>query len=375
MLAQQIDLLLMGFGTALAGGHVHFYIAGTTTEKDVYSDKDRSSTLSNPLTLDTNGRYPNPVYGYGWYKLKIDYADDTNFVTWDNLCYQVFELDENLSGVTKTANYSAAEGDDLIEVNASTGAVTITLPDVTALVNSKPVIIKKLDATANAVTVKGYSTQNLDGVNTKDLTYQYEMIVVVPNPTKTAWDIKSKDNAGMLQGYQVSETEAASVIPVTDSSGKLNFSTTSLPAGVITMYGGSTAPSGYLLCNGQAVSRTTYADLFTAIGTTWGAGDGAFTFNVPDIRSRSPIGAGSGSGLTTRSLAGTGGTETHTLSEAEIPSHRHTMSITDGSGTAGHITTDSNGNGSVPTYTGYAGSGGAHANMHPWVAVNFIIKT
>jgi len=58
------------------------------------------------------------------------------------------------------------------------------------------------------------------------------------------------------------------------------------PAGVIEAYGGSTAPAGYLLCDGSAVSRTTYSALFSAIGATFGSGDGSTTFNLPDLRGR-----------------------------------------------------------------------------------------
>lgn len=73
-----------------------------------------------------------------------------------------------------------------------------------------------------------------------------------------------------------------------------------VPIGSVVMYGGSTAPTGWLLCNGQAVSRTTYITLFTVIGTTYGVGDGSLTFNVPDLQAgsttllRTPIGAGTG---------------------------------------------------------------------------------
>jgi len=65
-----------------------------------------------------------------------------------------------------------------------------------------------------------------------------------------------------------------------------------LPAGTMVMYGGSTAPSGWLLADGSAVSRTTYAALFAAIGTTYGVGDGSTTFNLPDFRGVFPKGAG-----------------------------------------------------------------------------------
>lgn len=65
-----------------------------------------------------------------------------------------------------------------------------------------------------------------------------------------------------------------------------------VPTGVVLPFGGSTVPEGFLLCNGAAISRTTYAKLFAAIGTLYGAGDGATTFNLPDMRDRFAEGAG-----------------------------------------------------------------------------------
>ena len=93
--------------------------------------------------------------------------------------------------------------------------------------------------------------------------------------------------------------------------------------GEIKMWGIATAPTGYLLCNGTAVSRSTYAALFAVYGSTFGAGDGSTTFNLPDFRDRMPIGAGS-----TYSLAATGGSATTTLSTGNLPSHNHTATST-----------------------------------------------
>jgi microcystin-dependent protein len=70
------------------------------------------------------------------------------------------------------------------------------------------------------------------------------------------------------------------------------------PIGSMLMWAAATAPTGYLLCNGAAVSRTTYADLFTAIGTTWGSGDGSTTFSIPDMRGAAPAGVGTSTGYT-----------------------------------------------------------------------------
>lgn len=89
-----------------------------------------------------------------------------------------------------------------------------------------------------------------------------------------------------------------------------NTSPTSIPAGLVAPYGGAAAPSGWLLCDGSAVSRTTYAALFTAISTTFGVGDGVTTFNVPDMRGVFPLGkAAAGTGST---LGGGGGALDHT---------------------------------------------------------------
>jgi microcystin-dependent protein len=82
------------------------------------------------------------------------------------------------------------------------------------------------------------------------------------------------------------------------------------PIGGVLDFGGSTAPTGWLLCNGAAVSRATYAALFLIIGTTYGVGDGSTTFNVPDNRGRFGLGkAASGTGVT---LGSTGGAIDHT---------------------------------------------------------------
>jgi microcystin-dependent protein len=99
-----------------------------------------------------------------------------------------------------------------------------------------------------------------------------------------------------------------------------------LPPGVIMPFGGTVAPTGYLLCDGSLVSRVTFASLFATIGTAYGAGDGATTFAVPDLRSRVPVGSGTGgAGLTNRTNGQVGGEETHVMTVAEMPAHAHTL--------------------------------------------------
>lgn len=89
------------------------------------------------------------------------------------------------------------------------------------------------------------------------------------------------------------------------------------PAGQIAMFGMTTPPTGWLKCNGAAVSRTTYSDLFSAIGTTWGSGDGSTTFNVPDLRGRFARALDDGKGIDSgRSIA--------TTQASQNKSHTHT---------------------------------------------------
>ena len=88
--------------------------------------------------------------------------------------------------------------------------------------------------------------------------------------------------------------------------------------GLIEPFAGSTVPTGYLLCDGSAVSRTTYATLYAVIGDTFGAGDGSTTFNLPDLGGRVPLGVSQSHALGT-----TGGSETVTLTESELPAHVH----------------------------------------------------
>lgn len=163
-----------------------------------------------------------------------------------------------------------------------------------------------------------------------------------------------------------------------------------MPAvGIVVMWGTITPPTGWLLCAGAAVNRTTYSDLFAIIGTTFGVGDGSTTFNLPDMQENFIIGKS-----VTYTIGDTGGGTT-TLVEANMPAHTHTItaetdhqhtkdgypagaglsSSLQASNTAGPTqTSQSDGDHNHTGATGSEGSDTAITILPPHLAVNYIIR-
>lgn len=187
----------------------------------------------------------------------------------------------------------------------------------------------------------------------------------------------TQDGDGVTRGYLLTVISSIAATPP---------ATLTFYAGDVTIGG---PPTGWLLCDGSAVSRTTYAPLFAIIGTTYGVGNGTTTFNVPDFRGRVPMGldnmGGSSANVVTLpaadSLNGTMGFEVHTLLLAELPSHTHTytdqyVAGTTGGAFVGPSTTNSTSTLDQQTgrVTGSTGSNTPHNNMQPSLALNVLIK-
>jgi microcystin-dependent protein len=156
------------------------------------------------------------------------------------------------------------------------------------------------------------------------------------------------------------------------------------PAGAIVAFGGSNVPAGWLRCEGTAVGRAVYPALFAAIGTTWGAGDGSTTFNLPDLRGRATIGSGTYvdtvAGSLTRNLGQTLGAAQHMLTINEMPSHSHDYNDFywhDSGNVAEYSTPTGDDVGqrvSDNRVTANAGGNQAHNNMPPSAVVTYIIR-
>jgi len=211
------------------------------------------------------------------------------------------------------------------------------------------------------------------------------------------------DNSVTASELNISGNGTSGQSIVSDGDG--SFSYVSVPAfvsGMVMPYAGTSAPTGFLLCGGQAVSRTTYSDLFSVIGTTYGVGDGSSTFNLPDLQGRVVAGkddmSGSSAnrltdavtgGLNGDTLGDTGGTESHTLTSAQsgLPQHNHsaTTNLTiagSSDGSTGILTDSSRSTSSSTSFSstsiGNAGptdASEAHNNVQPTIILNYIIKT
>ncbi|WP_376710373.1 phage tail protein [Pseudochrobactrum lubricantis] len=178
-----------------------------------------------------------------------------------------------------------------------------------------------------------------------------------------------------------------------------------VPVGGTIEWNGDTEPEGWMFEDGRALSRTTYPALFAVLGTKWGAGNGTTTFNIPDSRGRVVAGINRGTGRLTAAYGGVdgdvlgavGGSQTHVLTEAQMPSHRHEGNTNQSgrhwhhytgaatnvnyggdrpSGTGGNSksATDEAGEHSHYVETNYKGGNQPHNNVQPTIIKNKIIR-
>jgi microcystin-dependent protein len=169
-----------------------------------------------------------------------------------------------------------------------------------------------------------------------------------------------------------------------------------IPTATIVPWSSASVPSGFLECDGTAVSRSTYATLFGIVGTTYGAGDGSTTFNVPDLQDNTPVGKSPGKALGSTGGANTvtstgnvgGSTANATLSTAQLASHNHQVTgylnpnpVRQVSGQvmqtpAGQFDTTSSGSGSGHSHNMSANFvGDATSVLQPYLTLIYIIKT
>ncbi len=157
--------------------------------------------------------------------------------------------------------------------------------------------------------------------------------------------------------------------------------------GEIKMFAGNFAPTGWAKCEGQLLSIAQNSALFSLLGTTYG-GDGESTFGIPDLRGRVPLGPGTGSGLSSKALGQNSGSETNTLSVAQMPRHNHAINAVSADGNkstpSGNLPAStklldpeySDGSATITMNSNMVantGDGASVNNMQPYLSVTFII--
>jgi len=261
-------------------------------------------------------------------------------------------------------SFIACDGTDIYELDSTTSVNTFTANTLTAT-SITTSILATTDVSTTTLTATSITTSVIDASS----------ITVTGN---------------------VSATEYYG-----DGSNLSGVSTDTIPSGSVFPYAGTSEPSGYLFCYGQAISRSTYSDLFSAIGTTYGSGDFTTTFNLPDIRGRVVAGqddmggtsanrlTGASGGVNGDVLGAAGGDEEHQLTEAELAAHTHgagsyqttlpTFANDAGSDTMLQRTTlvdpDTFNSFAITGSSGSTGSGSEHNNVQPTFILNYIIKT
>jgi microcystin-dependent protein len=282
-------------GVPLSGGKVCTYSPSTSTPKATYTDSSGGTANTNPVILDSAGR--GNIWLDGYYKIVLQDGSGTAG-TCDGVTIWTVDNVSSGSGVSFTfSEWVLQPLISLYYINASqfscAGDLRTTFP-----------AFLRIKATVTAGTVYGTVVSSSYGTGTTTVTLLLDAGVL---------------DSGLSAVFTGLLSPLNSSIPV---------SSTIIPVGTTLPYAGSSAPAGWLLCYGQAVSRTTYAALFGVLGTTYGSGDGSLTFNVPDMRGRSFIGLDNmgGSAASRVALATTlgyaAGVESHTHTN---PSHSHTM--------------------------------------------------
>lgn len=382
-------------GIPLAGGFLYTYAAGTTTPQATYTDSTAATANSNPIILDSRGE-ANIWLGSATYKFKL--CDSTNTEIWTV---------DNISAPT-TALSPVLSGNVVIDTNSSGTALTINQSGTGPL-------IKSVNPTTPTTVYFTVTNTGRVGINTATPGSEIDVAggaIQISSSGGTARTVMSADATDSIFAVSdnrnftiktnaatrltVNSSSATSTVPVvlpSDPTTALQAATkqyvdtlTGAPAGVIMAFAGAAAPTGFLSCDGSAVSRTTYATLFAAIGTTWGAGNGTTTFNVPDLRGTFLRGSGtnatgSSSGAVGQAV-GTYAADTYLNHSHGVtdPTHTHTyLGISGGVGVQGG--SSFNGSGSLTSGASSTGltvntstTGGTETKPKNY-GVLYIIKT
>ncbi len=286
---------------ALNGGYVEFYSAGTSTPLTVYSDSTLATALGTSVYLDSTG---HPVASQGSSTRVMIYTGDAaikaivktsagvTVATYDNLqCAQdtagaggsgsmLLPVDEI---ATASLIVSAADYGKLKEIDVTAASSTVVMPTALSAPSGTIVGFMRKGAPSNSLTIIGTGGDLVAGAASLNLSTDGDSVMLASNGADE-WKLWSFARPGLAAGAITSDLLDARVVGGLAAVGDIK----AVPYG--------TPHAGWLECDGGAISRTTYADLFAAIGEAFGKGDGATTFNKPDMRGAFPRGWDHGAG-------------------------------------------------------------------------------
>lgn len=234
------------------------------------------------------------------------------------------------------------------------------VPTVTLPTKNNQIMVASPTANGWSISMSNVTSDNFNNLVYQNTNNDFTGRNTVPTP--------SQDNTKDIVNVEYVETKVAEAV---QKSSEVTQQTVMLavPAGTIIMHASNRTPDGYLPCDGGAYNRTTYANLFRTIGTTYGVGNNSTTFNVPDLRDKFALGS-NGNNLGTK-----GGESSHKLTVSELPSHTHTMNTLN---VIAYDKTYKSGNlaqGTLsPVESSATGGNQAHNNMPPYVVIRYYIK-
>ena len=339
-------------GVPLAGGYLYTYAAGTTTPQATYTDSTAATANSNPIVLDSRGE-ANIWLSSADYKFKLTDAAGTEIWTVDNIAAPSTALSPVFtSNVTISANTA---GPALLVTQTGAGAA-IRVQD-SADPDSSPFVVDTSGQVGIGTATPANALDVVNGAIQVSSAAGAARTILSADSTDSIFSVSDDRNFTIKTNAStrltVNSSTATSTVPVVlpgVPTSALQAATKSYvdlgsPAGIVVPFAGTSAPSGWLACDGAAVSRTTYATLFSAIGTTWGAGDGSTTFTLPDLRGAFLRGSG------TSSLDPSSPRAVGSFQAEAYASHTHSNSLSD----PGHAHTQY-GNTQGSFATGTAGS-------------------
>jgi microcystin-dependent protein len=364
-------------GSFDVGGTISTYVAGTSTHRATYPTIADAIAQTNaypdwPLVLDSKGMKIAAINGptdviYTSSAVAIIYTiyglDASSYNVYDSAGNLLLDFEETASAVNYLKITNAASGQNpSIKSEGSEDNIGF-------VVSSKAAGDILVDGGATGkVLINSVATGNIELWRP---TICKQTLAVTGNSTLTG--TLGVTGATNLTSLTTTGTTTVNKLVLSNVTESFNL----FPAGVILPFAHSTGVLGWSLCNGAAVSRTGFPALFAAIGTTWGAGDGSTTFNLPNLNGRTLVGSdGTSDAVLGASVGNLGGTRTHTLITAEMPAHTHTHYLAGaaaGAASGGGVSALTTNIASAGT-TDNTGGNGAHNNIQPSAIISYRIR-